>query len=77
MAKAASNNKSALKNLDTLARTQSGREIAQEFGAQIGGMKLYDGIRLSRLLEAAFNEGKKVGAAEMKESFAQALKKLS
>ncbi|HWA24496.1 MAG TPA: hypothetical protein VG734_02395 [Lacunisphaera sp.] len=67
----------ALKNLNDLSVSSTGKQIARDFGEQIADMKVYPAVRLSRLLEAAFLEGKRIGANEARTEMIDALKRLS
>lgn len=77
MTKTSSAKLTALRNLEELASTHEGKQIARDFGEQCAEMKVYEGVRIARLLEAAFEEGKRVKAAELKAVLGDALKKLS
>jgi hypothetical protein len=54
-----------------------GRDIARDFAEQCADMRIVEAIRISRLLELAFQEGRRIAAKEAKAALTDVLRKLS
>lgn len=63
--------------LNTTIAVYSGKGVGDALAALTANMKVYEGIKLSQILDAVYQQGKKDGAREVVEGFEKMASKIS